>query len=84
MNANGGLYGIGSSKLGDMMNSAYSGRKTEETHEVSRKGTVEVNVGGITIQVASAEEIDDTDAMAGKIAKILEKAFQNIPVTVGT
>lgn len=81
-NANGGLYGYGSSKIGDMLSSAVSARKTEEPQ--SNNGKVSVSVGGITIQVASAEEIGDVDAMAGKIAKALEKAFENIPVTVGT
>lgn len=83
-NANGGLYGYGSSKLGDMLNSAISVRNSEDKQTNNGKMTVSVNVGGITIQVASADEINDEDAMAGKIAKILEKAFQNIPVTVGT
>lgn len=82
-NANGGLYGYGSSKIGSMLSSAYSARETEETQTSSRNNGISVEVGGITIQVASAEEIGDVDAMAGKIAKALEKAFQNIPVTVG-
>ena len=80
-NANGGLYGHGSSRLGDMLSSAKSASDTEQTQRPSGNGTVQVNVGGITMQVDSKDTADD---IAGKIAKILEQAFQNIPVTVGT
>lgn len=83
-NANGGLYGYGSSRIGDMLNNAISARKTEEPQTSNGKTQISVEVGGINIQVASADEIGNVDAMAGKIAKALEKAFQNIPVAVGT
>lgn len=82
-NADGGLYGIGSSRLNDMINGAFSAGNTDNTPKTNGNTEVKVNVGGITIQVASANEIDDVDTMAGKIAKALEKAWQNIPVTTG-
>lgn len=83
MNANGGLYGYGSSALDMFGNSEVSSENTESAPRSNGNGTINVDVGGITIQVASAAEIGNEDAMAAKLAKILEKAFQNIPVTVG-
>ena len=82
-NADGGVYGVGSSRLNDMISGAFSANNTDNTPKNNGKTEVKVNVGGITIQVASADEIGDVDTMAGKIAKALEKAWQNIPVTTG-
>ena len=85
-NADGGLYGTGSSRLGDMMSSAYSAGNTEEAPTAG--GNIEVNVGGITIAIqgggnnAQQDISNNADAIAGQIADILQKAFQNMPLAV--
>lgn len=93
-NANGGLYGAGSSRLGDMLNSVKSVMNTGGTQNGggtgSGTGSVNVNVGGVTITIQSTgqgvqQDIDaNADTIAGQIAEILQKAFQNMPITVGT
>ena len=89
MNANGGLYGLGSSRLGDMMNSAHSGESTETPQSTGGSG-VHVEVGGVHITIQSgdngaAEDIkQNADNIAGIIADALEQAFQNMPLTATT
>lgn len=108
MNANGGLYGAGASKIDEMMNRsafgntsgasrigemitrANSGNETESVQRSGRNNTVKVDVGGITISINSSgngvkEDImQNMDAIQAQIAKVLEDAFQNMPLTVGT
>jgi len=89
-NANGGLYGVGSSRLGEMLSGVNSGGNTEVTQRSAGAGSVNVNVGGVTITIQSTgqgvqQDINaNADAIAGQIAEILQKAFQNMPITVGT
>lgn len=88
MNANGGLYGSGSSRIGELISNSgsNSGTNTETTHSGNRHITVDV--GGISISIQSSgngiqEDINqNADAISGQIASILEKAFQNMPTTV--
>lgn len=86
-NADGGLYGYGSSRLGDMLSGAFSGRKTETGQRTAGNG-VNVNVGGIQISIQSGGNglKDDlkknADAIAGQIADMLQQAFQNMPIAV--
>lgn len=87
-NANGGLYGTGASRIGDMLHSATSVNESEETHTNNRSRTVKVEVGGIQISVNSSgkgikEDISSNlDAISAEIAKAVEMAFQNMPLTV--
>lgn len=87
-NADGGLYGTGSSKLADLMNSANSVGRTGETQKQAVT-PVKVDVGGITLTIQSsgngvAQDIQqNADTISGQIADILQKAFQNMPLTAG-
>ena len=89
-NANGGLYGHGSSKLGEMMNSIPSVSNAGSTQKQSGNGTVKVDVGGITISIQGSgnnvnEDIaQNADSIAGQIAAILEKSFQNMPLVLNS
>lgn len=88
--AEGGVVGRGGSSIGRIMEniSVNSDRNTANQQTVSGNGTVKVDVGGITIKIESSgngvsEDLsNNTDAIAGQIANILEKAFQNMPVSV--
>lgn len=61
---------------------------TESSHKTGRKvtGTVEVNVGGITIEVSSSGDgaasdiMRSKDAICNTIAEALQEAFQNLPL----
>lgn len=87
-NANGGLYGHGASRLGEMLNSAKSAGNTESTQSGSGNGSVNVEVGGVNITIQSGgngvqEDIrSNADAIAGQIADMLKQAFQNMPLAV--
>lgn len=90
MNANGGLYGSGSSKLANLMSGVNSVGNTSNTQQASVGGKVNVNVGGIEIVIQSngngvQDDIkQNADSISEQIAEILENAFNNIPVTVGS
>lgn len=84
MNANGGLYGVGASRLSDMYGGVFSGKATERRQSAS--GGIQVNVGGVQITIQSDGNglKDDlkknADAIAGQIAEMLQQAFQNMPI----
>ena len=88
MNANGGLYGLGASKIGQMLNGTSSNRSTENTQQASGNRAVNVEVGGITLTIQSSGngvEADleaNEDAIVGRIAKMLEQAFENMPLAI--
>lgn len=88
MNANGGLYGTGASRLPSLSFGNTSGQNTEGTQRTGGNGTVSVNVGGVHITIQSSGQgvqqdiSQNADDIAGQIADILQKAFQNMPVTV--
>ena len=83
-NANGGLYGFGASRIGDMMNSATSKNGTKSVQNGSRP--VKVDVGGIQIHISGgngAEDImNNMDAISEQIALAIESAFENMPLAV--
>lgn len=90
-NANGGLYGHRASAIGNMLNSGTSSvNGTETPQRTSGNGTVKVDVGGIHITIQSSgngvqEDISqNADTITAQIAVMVEKAFQNMPITVGT
>lgn len=80
-NANGGLYGIGASRLPD-------GSSGENTESRPKARPIQVEVGGVNITIQSTgqgvqQDIQqNADTIAGQIADILQKAFQNMPITV--
>lgn len=86
--ANGGIVG-GSSKLRQMMNTANnSSHSVSISDEPQRRtgGKIEVNVGGITIEISgggngvAADVESNTDRISNAIAEALSEAFQNIPL----
>ena len=86
-NADGGLYGEGGSKIGRLLDGATtgSGNATESTQEAHR-GNIQVEVGGITIQLtgsgnsAPEELMNNKDQICNTIAIALQEAFQNLPL----
>lgn len=88
LNANGGLYGSGSARLSEMMNNATSVHTTESAQSGNGIRTVQVNVDGINITIqGSGNGIEEDlaeheDAIVGRIAKMLEQAFENMPIPV--
>ena len=88
LNANGGLYGSGSARLSEMMNNATSVNTTESTQSGNGIRTVQVNVDGINITIqGSGNGIEEDlaeheDAIVGRIAKMLEQAFENMPIPI--
>lgn len=89
--ADGGVVG-GGSKLREMMNTesnrSYSVGESDSSQRTSGRGNVEVNVGGITIEIASsgdgasADITNNKDMICKTISDALEEAFQNIPLAV--
>ena len=86
-NANGGLYGVGSSRLPSISDSIQG---TAGAQRTNGNGTVSVNVGGVNITIQSSGQgvqqdiSQNADDIAGQIADILQKAFQNMPIPAGT
>lgn len=93
-NADGGVYGSntgGGSHFREMMNSTANNRTSsvdgsDTLQKASGKDKVEINVGGITIEIASsgngvASDIEGSkDRISAIIAEALEQAWQNIPL----
>lgn len=88
--ADGGIVG-GGSRLREMMNDTESDgsssvKNAESSQTPSRNGTVEINVGGVTIEINSsgdgipADVENNKDKIISSIADALEQAWQNIPV----
>lgn len=92
MYANGGVVGSGHSSIGRMMEniSINSDRNTSNEQTTNRNGTVKVDVGGVNITIQSTgngvqEDISqNSDAISGQIADILQRAFQNMPTALDT
>ena len=81
------------SKLGDMLNEARSNSVSETTNtqnnnSSTQKSSVNVNVGGITFTIQGGGKgietdlAENEDAIVGRIAKMLEQAFENMPLAV--
>ena len=90
-NANGGVYGGSStgSSLGRLMTESSgntSGNSTDNSHNSNRNHKVEVNVGGVTIEIKSSGEsiaadiASQKDSICNEIADMLQVAFQNLPL----
>lgn len=93
-NADGGVYGGHSgsgSRFREMLNNTENNRSSsvdgsDAPQKASGSGKVEINVGGIKIEIASsgkgaASDIENNvDKISGAIAEALEKAWQNIPL----
>ena len=91
-NADGGVYGSGSgggsvfSRLLSEGRGANSVSDTEVTRRESGKNSVQVNVGGISIEItgsgdgAAADVANNKDIICNTIANALEEAFQNLPL----
>lgn len=90
-NADGGVYGGSGSgaSLGRLMteaNSNHSGNNTDTSHNSNRNQKVEVNVGGVTIEIKSSGEnvaadiASQKDSICSEIADMLQVAFQNLPL----
>ena len=88
--ANGGIVSHGQ-KIREMMSDTESGGSksaidTEATQAASRNGKVEINVGGVTIEINSSgngvtEDIESNkDRISYIIADALEQAWQNMPL----
>ena len=88
--ANGGVAG-GGSRLREMLDTADNRSSSVDSSDTSQKSVssgnkVEVNVGGITIEIASsgdgvASDIENSkDKIISTIAEALEQAWQNIPL----
>lgn len=91
-NADGGVYGSNSGggsvyrKMLTESNSYNSVKEAETTQTPSRNGKVEINVGGVTIEINSsgdgvASDIDNNkDRISSILADALEQAWQNMPL----
>lgn len=88
--ADGGIVG-GGSRLREMMNDTESGgsssvKNAESSQTPSRNGKVEINVGGVTIEINSsgdgipADIENNKDRISSIIADALEQAWQNMPL----
>lgn len=88
--ADGGIVG-GGSRLREMMNDTESDgsssvKNAESSQTPSRNGKVEINVGGVTIEINSsgdgipADVENNKDKIISSIADALEQAWQNMPV----
>nr|DAR80161.1 MAG TPA: tail tape measure protein [Caudoviricetes sp.] len=88
--ADGGIVG-GGSRLREMMNDTESGgsssvNNAESSQTPSRNGKVEINVGGVTIEINSsgdgipADIENNKDRISSIIADALEQAWQNMPL----
>ena len=93
-NADGGVYGGHSgsgSRFREMLNNAENNRSSsvdgsDTPQKASGRGKVDINVGGIKIEIASsgngaASDIENNiDRISGALAEAIEKAWQNIPL----
>lgn len=88
--ADGGIVG-GGSRLREMMNDTESDgsssvKNVESSQTPSKNGKVEINVGGVTIEINSsgdgipADVENNKDKIISSIADALEQAWQNMPV----
>lgn len=87
--AEGGVVG-GGSKLREMMNAANNSNSSVDNSETPQKsvgnGKIEVNVGGVNIQItgsgdgAVADIENNVDRISSIVAEALSEAFQNIPL----
>lgn len=88
--ADGGIVG-GGSRLREMMNDTESDgsssvKNAESSQTPSRNGKVEINVGGVTIEINSSgdgipDDVENNkDKIISSIADALEQAWQNMPV----
>ena len=95
-NADGGVYGGHSgsgSRFREMLNNTENNRSSsvdgsDAPQKASGSGKVEINVGGIKIEIASsgngaASDIENNiDKISGALAEAIEKAWQNIPLAI--
>lgn len=86
-NANGGIYGESGSTVGDLLRQATeSSINTPVSTQKAHTDNIQVEVGGITIQItgsgntAPEEIINNKDQICNTIAIALQEAFQNLPL----